>query len=140
MSITITADDFKDFFDRGDFTYSEILPDARDKDIELAISNALDLLNQDLYPTEAIGEKALYYLTAHELKQILEKSESQGQSNFIQSSRGVGSISESLVIPEWMQQDIFAYFATTSYGIQFLIISKPYLDGVVLIAGGATLP
>jgi hypothetical protein len=144
--ITITAEEFKAFFDRGEFTYSETLPDIRDKDIEQAIESASSLINHDLYPSPTdefpidVGKKALTYLTAHELVNLIEDSLGQGQARMQQSSRSVGSISESLVVPEWMQHDTFAYFITTNYGIRFLMLSKPYMDGSVYVVGGATLP
>ena len=140
---TITIEDFKYKFDRGQFTYSETLPDTRDKDINEAIDEALCIINQDLYPLEndnKIGKKALLYLTAHYLTKILDSTDNDGQSDFVQSSRSVGAISESLLIPEWMQEDIFAMFTSTSYGIMFLNITKPYMDGAVYTVSGKTLP
>lgn len=143
---TITATQFKTKFDRGEFTYGVSLPSVRDKDIADAIENALALFNQNLYPAVSteyptdVKTLALLYLTAHELVKILEETDSNGQSKFNQNSRSVGSISESLTIPEWMNQDIFSYYTTTAYGIRFLMISKPYMDGVCYTVAGATMP
>jgi hypothetical protein len=143
---TLTVEEFKTKFDRGDFTYSENLPDIRDKDIEDAIDNALALFNQDLYPIPTdefptdVGKKCLLFLTAHELVNLIEDTNGQGQTRFNQSSRSVGSISESLAIPEWMNADVFAYFTTTNYGIKFLMFSKPYMDGALYVVGGSTQP
>jgi hypothetical protein len=144
--IVITVEEFKDKFDRGDFTYGEALPSVRDKDIEEAIELATALINHDLYPLPStenpvdIGKKALLFLTAHELINTLEDTINQGQTRFNQSSRSVGSISESLAIPEWMNQDVFGYFTTTNYGIKFLILTKPFMDGAVYTVAGLTLP
>lgn len=141
LSFSNTVTEFKTKFDRGQFTYSENLPDARDKDIEDAYNEAILIINGDLYPSDnsyVIGKTALLYLTAHFLCKIINGTDSEGQSDFMQSSRSVGSISESLVVPAWMQEGMFALLSTTSYGIQFLTITKPYLDGYVGILEGGT--
>lgn len=138
MACEITIADFKSLFDRGQFTYSETLPDVRDKDITAAISEATCVFNENLYPTEEICEKAKLYLTAHFLQNDIEGADSEGQSKFLQSSRSVDGISESVSIPEWMNQGEFAYYANTSYGQKYLIISKPYLDGAVFSVQGGT--
>lgn len=140
MSCTITATEFKAFFDRGQFSYGEDVPDIRDKDINAAIAEAEAVFNQDLYPTETICEQALYYLTAHFLQTDTEAIESKGQTKLLQTSRSADGVSEGLSIPEWMNAGEFAYYASTYYGQKFLIISKPYLDGGVFLVSGATTP
>jgi hypothetical protein len=138
--VTITAADFKDKFDRGQWTYGDDLPAVRDKDIDEAISEAEAVFNHDLYPTEIVEENALLYLTAHFLQNDLDMFESGGQPKYAQSSRAADGVSESLSIPDWMLQDTFAMFATTGYGQKYLLLSKPYLDGAVFVVSGATLP
>ncbi len=142
--ITITVEEFKTQFDRGEFTYGDTVPKVRDKDITDALKNASNLFNQDLYPRPSesypndVGKQALLYLTAHELKKMLNEVSDQGQPQYNQNSRSVGSISESLTIPEWMNESVFAYFTTTAYGIRYLILSKPFMDGAAYSISGAT--
>jgi hypothetical protein len=138
MSATITATEFKTFFDRGQFTYGITLPDIRDKDIDEAIAEAQAIFNEDIYPNEDTAKQALYYLTAHFLLLDIDSSNSGGQSNFIQSSRSANGISESLTIPEWMLNGDYALYVTTFYGQKFLMLSKPYLDGVIFSVTGGT--
>ena len=140
MSCTITATDFKDYFDRGQFTYGTTLPSIRDKDIDTAIAEAVAVFNGDLYPTSDICQMALLYLTAHFLTVDTWAVESGGQASFLQSSHSADGLSESFAIPEWMQQGEFAIYAMTSYGQKWLMISKPYLDGAVFTVDGATTP
>ena len=140
MSVTITYAEFKTFFDRGQFTYSETLPDVRNKDITEAIEEALEVFNQDLYPTADIATKALYYLSAHFLKLDIDASESGAQQVGIQSSRSADGISESIQIPEWMQEGEMSIYSTTFYGQKFLTLSRPYLGGGVYSVPGATQP
>jgi hypothetical protein len=136
----LAAADFKDFFDRGQFAYGTDVPSVRDKDIDQAIGAAEAVFNFDLYPPDRpeVSEHAFLYLTAHFLATDLDAADSGGQTRFLQESRSADGLSESLAIPDWMNAGEFAFYATTYYGQKFLILSKPYLDGVVLIAHGGT--
>jgi hypothetical protein len=140
MSCTITATEFKSYFDRGQFTYGTTLPSVRDKDIDSAIAEMEAVINQDLYPTEAICQQAKLYLTAHFLQNDTDASDSGGQPNFIQNSRSADGISESVSIPDWMNKNEFAFYATTYYGQKWLMLTKPYIDGAVYVVTGATQP
>lgn len=144
MSCTITATEFKDYFDRGQFLYGSTVPyaypEVRDKDIDSAIAEAQAVFNGGLFPDEATCKQALYYLTAHFLQKDLDAVESGGQSTYNQSSRSADGISESLSIPEWMNEGEFAFYATTYWGQKYLMLVKPYLDGAVFVVNGGTLP
>ena len=136
--ITITVAEFKDFFDRGQFSYGTDLPDVRDKDIEQAIAEAEAIFNHDLYGDETIEKQALLYLTAHFLQSDLDASDGSGQPSYVQQSRSADGISESVSIPEWMQEGTFAMYTTTYYGQKYLMLSKPYMDGAVYSVPGGT--
>ena len=144
MSCTITATDFKTYFNRGQFAYGVsspyVYPEVRDADINSAIAEAMAIFNGGLYANDDICKQALLYLTAHFTQKDLEAIESGGQASFIQTSRSADGISESVSIPAWMNEGEFAFYATTYYGQKFLIISKPYLDGAVFSVPGATSP
>ncbi len=136
--ITITATEFKDYFDRGQFTYSASLPDVRDKDIDAAIAEAEAVFNHDIYPTEDIETIALLYLTAHFLQNDIDAVDSDGKSVYSQNSRSADGLSESVNIPEWMQSGDFALYVTTYYGQKWLTLTKPYIDGAVFTVPGGT--
>lgn len=140
MTVTITALEFKDFFDRGQFTYGTDLPAIRDKDIDAAIAEAEAVFPSDLFPDETKAKQALYYLTAHFLTLDVEAGNSGGAPSFNVSSHSADGLSESFSIPQWMTEGDFAFYATTYYGQKYLTLLKQYLDGVVLVVGGATLP
>lgn len=144
MTCTITAAEFKIVFDRGQFLFGSTVPytfpEVRDKDIDSAIAEALAVFNTGLFPDEDTCKQALSYLTAHFVQQDLDAVASDGQAKFNQSSRSADGISESLSIPEWMNEGEFAFFATTYYGQKYLILAKPNLDGAVFSVPGATLP
>lgn len=140
MACTISAADFQDYFDRGQFEYGASLPSIRDKDITNAISEAGDVFNESIYPDEEACKRALLYLTAHFLLNDTEAADTGGGVALVQSSRSADGISEANVIPEWMTRGDFAFYATTYYGQKYLALSVPYLGGAVSSVAGATQP
>lgn len=140
MSCTITATEFKEYFDRGQFDYGTDIPSVRDKDIDSAIAESQAVFNGELYPDEESCKQAMLYLTAHFLTLDIDSADSGGQSSFVQTSRSANGVSESVHIPEWMKEGEFSFYATTYYGQKWLMISKPYLDGAVFSTPGATSP
>ena len=144
MTCRITATEFRTYFDRGQFLYGSsvpyIYPEVREKDITAAIAEATAVFNSGLFPDEATCQQALSYLTAHFLQLDLEAVVSDGQAKFNQSSRSADGISESLSIPEWMNEGEFAFYATTYYGQKYLMLVKPFLDGAVFSVSGGTHP
>ena len=137
MSCTVTVEEIKTHFDRA-FDFGD--DDVRDSDIEIAITEADATFNEDLYPTDDICKLARKYLIAHYLLTDIEAAEGGGQTRFHQQSRSVGGVSESLAIPEWMQQGELAFYTTSYWGQKYLALSKPYMDGVVLSVKGGTNP
>ncbi|MBD3283542.1 DUF4054 domain-containing protein [Candidatus Pacearchaeota archaeon] len=140
MSCTVTVTEFKTLFDRGQFVFGTTVPDVRDKDIAEAISEMEAVINQDLIPDEDICKKAKLYLAAHFLVMDLDLFDNGGQGMFLQTHRSADGLSESLHIPEWMKETDFAMYTTTGYGIKFLMLTKPYLDGAVYCIEGKTQP
>jgi hypothetical protein len=139
MSCVITATEFKDQFDRGQFDYGASIPQVRDKDINEAIEEAEAVMNEDLYGDDTdTCKKAKLYLTAHFLTLDLGNDENGGQPTFHQNSRSADGISESVQVPEWMLEGEYALYTTTSYGIKFLTLSKPYMGGAIYSVKGAT--
>ncbi len=137
---TVSVDQFKEHFDRGQFTYGDDIPQVRDKDITAAIREMSSIINTGLYPDEDASLLAQKYLTAHFLTNDLTAAQSGGQAVFSQTSRSVGSISESVAIPDWMMQGQLAPYATTYYGQKWLMLTKPYLIGRVSCVAGGTTP
>ena len=131
----ITIPDFKNFFDR-DFQFSENLPDIRDNDILKAIDECYAVLNIGIYPDQDIQDRAAKYLTAHFLTINIDTSDSGGQTRFLQNSRSADGVSESVQIPDWIKGE-FEVYASSAYGLKFLLLSKPYLDGAVYSVPGA---
>ena len=145
MSCTITVTEFKDLFDRGQFTYDETTPpvggNVRDKDIQEAIEEAECVFNGDIYEDETCCKKALSYLTAHFLKLDVDAALGKGNAKYNRTSRSADGISEGLQLPPWVYEDEFlSMFTTTFYGQKWIMLSLPYMGGVVLSVKGATTP
>jgi hypothetical protein len=138
----VTIASFKAKFARGQFVYGTALPDILDQDITEAIAEKDAVFNFGLYPTDApeIGTLCEHYLTAHFLASDIDAADSGGQSRLLQNARSADGVSESLTIPDWMNSGEFAFYVTTYYGQKWLILTKPYLDGMVVAIGGATQP
>jgi hypothetical protein len=132
--MTVDIDKFKTMFARN-FTFGTELPDILDTEITKASDEANAVFNPGIYANDDIKEMAFYYLTAHFLYSDIS---SNSAAVYNQSSRSVGSVSESLSIPDWMNQGEFAFFSTTYFGQKFLNLSKPYLDGAIVVVEGGT--
>jgi hypothetical protein len=135
---SVTLASFKAQFARN-FTFGSAVPDVMDSDITNAIAEKDALFNFDLYPSDKpqIGILAEHYLTAHFLVMDIDAADSGGQTRLLQNSRGADGVSESVDIPDWMKESIFA---STYYGQKFLMLSSPYLGGVVFSVAGGTNP
>lgn len=144
MACELTVEEFKAYFDRGQFLYGSsspyVFPEIRDQDITSAIAEASAVFNPGLFPDDETCEQALSYLTAHFVQRDLDAIQTKGQSVYNQSSRSADGLSESLSIPDWMNEEEFAFYATTYYGQKYLILAKPYLDGAVFSVEGGTRP
>lgn len=137
MAVTLPVEEFKTFFDR-DFVYGTDLDTVRDSDILRAISEAQAVFNNDLYPDDDSRNLAYKYIVAHFLVNDIDAANTGGQSIFVMTSRSVDGLSASIEIPDWMKRGEMAAYSTTYYGQKFLMLSKPYLDGVLFAVKGST--
>mgnify|MGYP003296540690 CR=1 FL=1 len=100
------------------------------KQHELGMSNEIYLLVQ-------------LYLAAHILVDVIRTS-NQGlasQINAITTGKSVGSVSQQFGIPDnLLQNELFAYYITTQYGLRYLMLLLPYLRGNISVVRGATTP
>lgn len=147
----ITTDDFKGWFVR-DFIYATPLGATEpvvscqknyitDPDLQRSFTEASINFNEKLFGEDDALRTTFYYLWAHYLVcDIQAASEGVNSSGkFITSSRSVGPLSESYVIPEWMLRDPnLAQFANTRYGQKYLGLIKPLLIGNVMVYQGDT--
>lgn len=140
---TITVEEFKTRFTKN-FIFGNETDQVSDTDVQNAINDALTVFNQDLLPTDENGinpsEIAFYYLSAHFCQLNYDEQGMGPQANFIQSSRSVGGMSESLQIPDWVSNSELSIYATTSFGLKYLQMIKPYCIGAAYAVEGKTTP
>lgn len=138
-----STSDFKAQFVR-DFPYST---DPNLGVLDSDISNAFVFvnmnINQDLFPDQASYNLGYLLLTAHYMVLNLRASSQglNGQFNWAQTNKAVGSVSEGFQIPERIQNNPeLMMLAKTNYGAQFLQLILPQLAGQVFTVRGHTKP
>lgn len=135
-----SVSDFKAFFSR-DFPYLSTSETVMDADITRALTEASAYVNESLFSTQALFTTAFLYMTAHCLVTNLRAS-SQGLSgsySWLESSKSVGSVSQSFAIPESITTNpVYAMYCKTTYGAKYLSLVLPLLHGNMGIAEGTT--
>lgn len=136
-----TIDDFKTYFVR-DFPFgTDITKNVLDQDVSRAFSSVYPSINPALFADQADYSVGFNLLAAHWLVMNLRASSQgiAGQFSWLQSSKSVGSVSESFAIPQRiMDNPAFALLTKTNYGAQYLQLILPSICGQVFIAQGDT--
>ena len=132
--------DFKTYFVR-DFPYSTNISGVMDADITSAFNDANVNINQGLFGSQDSYTTGYLLLAAHFLVTNIRAS-SQGISGnyeWLVTSKGVGSVSESFSIPERiMNNPYLAMLSKTTYGAKYLMMILPLLSGQMFISHGGT--
>lgn len=135
--------DFKAFFDR-DFPYGDDMDTSiLDSDITKAFVFTNINFNPALFADQGSYNAGYLLLSAHYLVMNLRASSQgiNGQFNFLQNSKGVGSVNEGFAIPQRvLDNPDWAVLMKTNYGAQFLQLILPQLAGQVYVVAGRTLP
>lgn len=134
---------FKDFFFR-DFPYgTDLNVNVLDEDITKAFTLTNVNMNQGLFADQGSYNVGYFYLSAHYLVMNLRASSQgiNGQFNFPEASKSVGSISQSFSIPQRvLDNPDWAVLMMTNYGAQFMQLILPQLAGQMYAVFGTTLP
>ena len=145
IAADITIDDFKTYFVR-DFRYASNTPgvaadSVMDADITKSFAEALVNFNDGLFATDSARKMAFLQLAAHFLTTDLQAA-AQGSGStslFPVVSRTAGPLSETYNVPLWLQHDpVLSAYATTRYGIKYVMIVKPLLVGGIMVIKGDT--
>jgi len=137
-----STSDFKAYFTR-DFPYGLDDTTVQNADITKALSQAAFNFNESLYGSQSDYTMAFLYLTAHYLVIDLRASSQgiAGKFSWLESSKGVGSVSQSFSIPNSISEDpSYAMYCTTNYGAKFLSLLLPSLKGQIFTVLGGTKP
>lgn len=100
-------------------------------------------INPALFPDQTSYTMGYNLLAAHYLVLNLRASSQgiNGQYNFLQQSKSVGSIAESFGIPpRILDNPTFAMLCKTNYGAQYLQLLLPQLSGQMFTTFRSTLP
>lgn len=142
MFVDPSVDDFKEYFSR-DFPYGTTDDKVKDSDIEKAFNECSFNFNQGLFSTQDEYTICFLYLSAHYLVMDLQASSQgiAGQFTWLQTSKTVGSVSESFGIPDRILKDpMLSYYSKTRYGAKYISLIMPRLTGQIFAVWGGTNP
>lgn len=138
-----SVQDFKDYFTR-DFPYGT---DPEENVLDSDIAKAFQLTNINFNPcfwnSQGAYNVGYFLLSAHYLTMNLRASSQgiNGQFNFLEQSKSVGSVSQSFGIPQrFLDNPDWAMIARTNYGAQYLQLILPQLTAQVFSVHGSTRP
>lgn len=135
--------DFKNQFVR-DFPYgTDIETQVLDVDITSALQATNFNINQCLFADQGTYTYGYLLLAAHYLVVNLRNSSQgiNGQFNFLQAGKSVGSVSESFSIPERiLANPYWAMLTKTNYGAEYLQLLLPQLTGQMFTSFGQPRP
>jgi hypothetical protein len=138
-----TVSDFKTYFTR-DFPFgTDPNENVLDSDVEKALLKTKVLINPELFCSQDEYTLGFLLYAAHNLVVDLRNS-SQGLASafqWLQTGKSVGSVSESLAIPQRLQENPYlAGLSKTGYGAEYLMMIYPKLTGQVFTVPGRTRP
>lgn len=143
MYVASTIAQFQAQFVR-DFPYGT---DPNTSVLPVDITNAFNLvdmaINQALWDNQTAYNIGYNYLAAHFLVLNLRASSQgiNGQYNWMQNSKSVGSVSESFTIPQRViDNPDFAQYFKTNYGAMYMQLLWPKLCGQIFTVFGHTKP
>ena len=114
-----------------------------DDDINGAILDANDNMNEDLFPNQQLFTRAFLFLAAHCLVENLMASVEglASQYSWLTQAKSVGGLSQSFVTSERVREDPFlSLLSTTRYGARYLQIVLPFTVGHTMALPRQTNP
>lgn len=141
-----TVANFKAQFFR-DFPYGGASGDPGSSVLDQDITNAFNLvdnkINPGLFGNQGQYGLAYLYLAAHFLVLNLRASSQglNGQWNWAQNNKAAGGVSEGFEIPERIKNNPeLMIYSKTNYGLLYLDMVLPYLEGQMFTVAGTTKP
>jgi len=138
-----TVADFKNYYVR-DFPYGT---DPNVAILDSDIANAMVMTNinfsSDLWSDQGSYNVGYLLLTAHYLVMNIRSSSQgiNGQFNFLQQSKNVGSVAEAFGIPQRiLDNPDWSILCKTNYGANYLQLILPQMAGQIWNAYGSTRP
>lgn len=138
-----TVQEFKSYFTR-DFPFGiDESENVLDSDVQKALDLAAFRINEGLFDDQSEYSVGYLYLAAHELVMLFKESSQglQSQFDFVVSSKGVGSVSVGMSVPQRILDDpALSWYAKTGYGMSYLGIVLPRTRGRIFSVAGGTRP
>lgn len=126
--------DFKNQFVR-DFPYgTDISVNVLDADISYAFQVVNVNINQGMFADQGSYTLGYNLLAAHNLVLNIRASSQgiNGQWNWLENSKSVGSVSQAFSIPQWiLDNPLMSQLTKTNYGALFLQLVLPQLTGAM---------
>lgn len=138
-----TVENFKAYFFR-DFPYNAN-PElgVTDLDITKAMGEADFMINDALVGTQEEFDRIYLLVTAHYLVMDLRAASQgiNGNYSWITSSKSVGSVSESYMVPDiFLSNPILGMLSKTNYGAKYLNLIYHNFIGASMVVAGRTHP
>lgn len=134
---------FKEYFSR-DFPFgTDPETSVTDADISKAFQMTNISINQNLFCDQSSYTIGYLLLSAHFLVMNLRASSQgiNGQFSFLESSKSVGSVSQSFSIPQRILDNPYlSMLMKTNYGAEYLQLILPQICGQMFVVAGRTLP
>ena len=108
-----------------------------DSDIALAFQMVNMNINQGLFPDQGSYTLCYNLLAAHYLVMNINSSSQglQGQFNWTENSKAVGSVNQAFSIPQWiLDNPLMSLLTKTNYGMEYLQLILPQLSGAMFTA------
>lgn len=112
-----------------------------DEQISEAITEAQINFNPELFGGCGTANTVFYYLVGHYLVVDLNIIQAPFATGFLGllQSKSVGSVSASFGLPQWVMNDPnLGLYAQTQFGLKYLSLLLPYLNGQLFIVQGKT--
>lgn len=141
-STPATIEDWRKIADEDGKPINDVNDYVNDTDIQKAFDDATCGFNTSLF-NDAEFKTAFLYLAAHclclNIRTAMQGVMSKGEFN--SSSKSVGAVSESYTIPQsYLKDPILSHYTKTNYGLKYLSMAIPKIQGNVTVAYGATTP
>lgn len=140
MFVNPSVQDFKNYFNR-DFPYGTTPNTVMDIDITNAYQDAGINFNPDLWADQQSYSIGYMLLAAHYLVINLRASSQgiSGQYEWMQVGKGVGSVNESIQIPDRiMANPELAMYTKTYYGAKYVLFIIPQLSAQIYTVRSCT--
>lgn len=114
-----------------------------DQDITSVIEQTEIIIPDNIEIPDNVYTLLQYYLAAHLLVDSIRTSNAglTSQLTGITTGKSIGSVSQQYGIPQQLlNSELYSFYITSQYGLKYLVLIMPYLNGNISCVKGATTP